>query len=61
LHVEDHSRLLRDLAAHIVWNHGSLAGFWAAMFPALDTTCILSSIAAIKPGLFLCVARKEFP
>ena len=59
LHVEDHSNLLRDLAAHIVWNHGSLAGFWASMFPSLDTSCILSRIRAIKPGLFLCIAHKE--
>lgn len=58
-HVEDHSNLLRDLAAHIVWNHGSLSGFWASMFPSLDTSCILSSIRAIKPGLFLCIAHKE--
>ncbi len=58
--VEDHSSLLRDLAAHIVWNHGSLANFWQTMFPSLDTSCILSRISAIKPGLFLCIARKEF-
>ena len=57
--VEDHSQKLRDLAAQIVWNHGSLAQFWAALFPSLDTTCIVSRINAIKPGLFLCIAHKE--
>lgn len=57
--VEDHSGLLRDLAAKIVWNHGSLTDFWTSLFPALDTDCILSRIRAIKPGLFLCIARKE--
>ena len=57
--VEDHSKQLRDLAAKIVWNHGSLAGFWSSLFPGLDTDCILSRIKDIKPGLFLCIARKE--
>ena len=57
--VEDHSKHLRELAAKIVWNHGSLAGFWSSLFPNLDTDCILSRIRDIKPGLFLCIARKE--
>jgi arsenite methyltransferase len=56
---EDHSRLLAELAARIVWNNGSLSSFFESLVPLscspgerFDTRCT-------RPGYYLLIARKN--
>lgn len=52
---EDHSPALRQLAAQIVWNFGSLAAFWHCTgAQELGGT----SAAALRPGYFLLLAKR---
>jgi hypothetical protein len=47
---EDHTQLLRELAARLVLAHGSLEGFW----------CDAAGCAAgARPGYYLLIARKD--
>ncbi len=60
--LEDHSRLLTRTAAEFVFAHGSLHGFWQAVTndPELAAAAC-NAAAAIRPGLFLLIARKNTP
>jgi ubiquinone/menaquinone biosynthesis C-methylase UbiE len=49
---EDHSRLLRELAAGLLMSHGTLEGFWRC---ADNSGCR----AGERPGYYLLVARKD--
>jgi arsenite methyltransferase len=51
---EDHTLLLRELAARLVLAHGSAD----ALLEGLKDTCCFSSMAALKSGYYLLVARK---
>jgi len=58
--LEDHSRLLRETAAHFVFAHGSLHGFWLAVTGSTelaDQACKASQVT--KPGLFLLIAKRN--
>jgi arsenite methyltransferase len=56
---EDHSRLLKELAARLVFTYGSLNAFYQAAFGPMPST-LLEPVPAgpIKPGYFLALARK---
>ena len=57
---EDHTLLLKQLAAQLIWTYGSLDAFW----PAAGGTCAGGSMNQSKadvdgrPGYYLAVARK---
>ncbi len=60
---EDHSALLRQLAAQLVWTYGSLDGFWSAV-AGTDTPAAANGAGGRgcgRPGYFLLVARKPGP
>jgi arsenite methyltransferase len=52
---EDHTPLLKELAARLVLAHGSAEALWGWM---KDTVCS-PTLAALRPGYYLLVARKE--
>ena len=54
LHWEDHTPALKQFAARLIWEHGSLADFWAC---AGATTRDRSTFPA-RPGYFLALARR---
>ncbi|MFZ1985198.1 MAG: DVU_1556 family methyltransferase [Desulfatitalea sp.] len=52
---EDHTPLLKQLAARLVWAHGSLAAFWESV----GAGCAVGQDSSGgKPGYYLMVARK---
>jgi arsenite methyltransferase len=57
---EDHSRLLRDFAARMIWTYGSLERFWTeAGGSGVDPGQIQYAIRKAKPGYFLFVGTKS--
>lgn len=57
--LEDHSRLLSKTAADFVFAHGSLKEFWRAVTGSADqAAAACDAAAALRPGLFLLLARK---
>jgi SAM-dependent methyltransferase len=54
---EDHTPLLRQLAAQLAWTHGSLARFWE-MTGMAALSCADSKVSRRAPGYCLMVARK---
>ena len=59
LHWEDHSAALRQLAAELILEHGSLEAFWLAVTGDADAArCACGAGRSQLPGLFLCVAEK---
>jgi SAM-dependent methyltransferase len=57
---EDHTPLLKELAARLVLTHGSADALWGGTKDAGDSGMGLSTMAALKPGYYLLVARKDF-
>ncbi|GBC59432.1 SAM-dependent methyltransferase [Desulfonema ishimotonii] len=55
---EDHTRLLKEMAAQFVFEHGSLQEFWAQMLPCGCAGETAAAIREAKPGYYLMVARK---
>ncbi|MFH0821198.1 MAG: class I SAM-dependent methyltransferase [Pseudomonadota bacterium] len=56
---EDHSRLLRDFAARIIWTYGSLDGFWTETCgERCDLGRLNQAVREAQPGYFLYVGRK---
>ncbi|GBF35222.1 hypothetical protein DCCM_4345 [Desulfocucumis palustris] len=56
---EDHSNLLKDLTARLIWSHGSLDSFWRKMFAGdCDTGFVQETIAGSRPGYYLLIAGK---
>ena len=56
---EDHSRLLRDFAARIIWTYGSLERFWVeAGGTDVDPGQVQDAILTARPGYFLYVGEK---
>lgn len=53
---EDHTPLLKELAAQLVLAHGSVDALCGGI---KDTGCSVSTMAAMRPGYYLLVARKE--
>lgn len=58
---EDHSRLLKELAAQIVFRHGSLLSFWRNAVGERDASRLCANIGSNRPGYYLLVARKDTP
>ncbi|MFH1137342.1 MAG: methyltransferase domain-containing protein [Pseudomonadota bacterium] len=55
---EDHSRLLKQLAARLVFAHGSLKNFWSFFTPAACGQDFTRDAALARPGYFLLLAEK---
>jgi ubiquinone/menaquinone biosynthesis C-methylase UbiE len=55
---EDHSPLLGNLAARLVFTHGSLKSFWQKLFGESAGQSVNKAIETARPGYFLLVARK---
>ena len=54
---EDHSDLLKQLAARMAWEHGSRRWYWELMGQGGgDAAC---AVEAARPGYFLLAARKD--
>ena len=58
---EDHSPLLRELAARLIWAHGSTAAFGAAACARGTAGCAQETSTPGRPGYFLMAAQKEKP
>ena len=61
---EDHSNVLKELAAKLIFAHGSLSEFWrqaagGSETEAVDAPKIMEAVAKAKPGYYLLVARKK--
>jgi SAM-dependent methyltransferase len=56
---EDHTYLLRELAARLVFECGSLDAFWSEISGALNCGDVKSMLAGSRPGYYLLVARKD--
>jgi arsenite methyltransferase len=57
---QDHTPLLKQLAAHLVWTYGSLDAFWSAL-GRTDTTEKTNAggvACSSRPGYYLAIARK---
>jgi arsenite methyltransferase len=56
---EDHSDLLLDFAARMIWAYGSLDRFWnEATCGTVDSAVIQRAVQRARPGYFLFVGRK---
>lgn len=55
---EDHSRLLREMAARLALAHGSLKNFWGRVCGEGDCGSIMTAIADARPGYYLLIAQK---
>ncbi|MBU2551883.1 MAG: class I SAM-dependent methyltransferase [Proteobacteria bacterium] len=56
---EDHSDLLKHLAARLVFEYGSLRRFWSRFAPRAAETEIECALARARPGYYLMAARKR--
>jgi ubiquinone/menaquinone biosynthesis C-methylase UbiE len=58
---EDHSDMLRDFAAEMIWTYGSLDCFWAAHGASSgDIGEVHQAVSEARPGYFLLVGFKAF-
>lgn len=55
---EDHSNLLKQLAARIVFAYGSMETFWARFEPDCTMAVLNKAIASARPGYCLLVGQK---
>lgn len=56
---EDHSNLLKRLAAELVFEHGSMRSFWAAIAPQCPCTLWADVQDLARPGYYLLAAGKR--
>jgi len=56
---EDHTPLLKELAARLVLAYGSMDALWGGIKDAGCSGFGLAAMAALRPGYYLLVARKE--
>jgi hypothetical protein len=56
-HWEDHSRLLAELSARIIFEHGSLEAFWDEVGGA--GKIIDGKVRDASLGYYLCIAQKD--
>ncbi len=58
--LEDHTRLLKQTAAEFVFAHGSLLAFWEAVTGDTNLAkAACTASAALRPGLFLLIAKRK--
>lgn len=55
---EDHSRLLAELAAKLIFIYGSLSAFWGQFAQGVDGELMEKAVKAMHPGYYLIVASK---
>lgn len=55
---EDHSHLLRELAAKLIFMHGSMTAFWEQFAGANEGQQMEQAVRAMRPGYYLIVAEK---
>jgi arsenite methyltransferase len=57
---EDHTPLLKQLAAQLIWTYGSLDAFWSALgrAEATEKTHAGGAACSSRPGYYLAIARK---
>lgn len=55
---EDHSNLLREMAARLVIAYGSLEAFWGKACGNGDCGSAMTAIANARPGYYLLIAKK---
>jgi arsenite methyltransferase len=56
---EDHSRLLAELTARIVWKRGSLDSFFGNLLPLSCSPGECFDVRRTRPGYYLLIARKN--
>ena len=56
---EDHSHLLKQLAAQIVFAYGSMKIFWALFAPECTMTVLDGALAQTRPGYCLLTAQRN--
>jgi hypothetical protein len=56
---QDQERALRQLAAQLIWTHGSLPRAWGLESSAPDARRARASLAEARPSYFLLVARRQ--
>lgn len=56
---QDHSRQLAELAARLVWRHGSMESFWSQFSADGDGRPMQHAIRAMRPGYCLVIAMKK--
>ena len=56
---EDHSHYLRELAARLIWEHGSADAVWGAWHGAECCQLQAARIAKSRPGYFLMIAQRK--
>jgi hypothetical protein len=58
VHLEDHTKMLKETAARLVFEHGTLEGFWETVTGSRQTAQQAVCAAGRQmPGLFLAVAH----
>jgi SAM-dependent methyltransferase len=56
---EDHSHLLRELAAKLIFMHGTMSAFWEQFAGAGNGRQMEQAVRAMRPGYYLVVAEKS--
>jgi arsenite methyltransferase len=56
---EDHSTLLKQLAARLIFSFGSLNAFWASTCSGEDPGSIQETVRRARPGYYLLIARRK--
>ncbi len=56
---EDHSLLLKELAARLIFAGSSLQSLWGEMCSEPNGPCIATAVRKAKPGYYLLVAEKD--
>jgi ubiquinone/menaquinone biosynthesis C-methylase UbiE len=56
---EDHSALLKQLAAQLIFSFGSLKAFWASTCSDGDPDAIGAAVRRASPGYYLLIARRR--
>jgi arsenite methyltransferase len=56
---EDHSAMLKQLAAQLVFAYGSLSDFWAAACSEGHPHAIEATVKRASPGYYLLIARRK--
>jgi hypothetical protein len=55
---EDHSHLLKQLAARLVFEYGSMREFWSLFAPQCERSSLEEAIRQARPGYYLLISRK---
>jgi arsenite methyltransferase len=56
---EDHSALLKEFAARLIFGGGSLQGFWGGACAGKDASNVPAAVRDSRPGYYLLIAEKD--